>query len=106
MPAQRSNFATALPMSAAGKIVKAELRAKYWEGQAGMSPERSPWIDDELAMLQDHVARFLSASLRRMSSAGSAKNRSIATRGEGRRGRHPLRQHPRGLWRRRRNARA
>lgn len=24
-----------------------------------MSPERSPWIDDELAMLQDHVALFL-----------------------------------------------
>jgi acyl-CoA dehydrogenase len=24
-----------------------------------MSPRRSPWIDDELAMLQDHVARFL-----------------------------------------------
>jgi len=23
------------------------------------SPTRSPWIDDELAMLQDHVARFL-----------------------------------------------
>ena len=24
-----------------------------------MSPSRSPWIDDELAMLQDHVARFV-----------------------------------------------
>ena len=24
-----------------------------------MSPERSPWIDDELVMLQGHVARFL-----------------------------------------------
>ena len=24
-----------------------------------MSPSRSPWIDDELALLQDHVARFL-----------------------------------------------
>ena len=24
-----------------------------------MSLERSPWIDDELAMLQEHVARFL-----------------------------------------------
>src|ERR1700677_2379978 len=24
-----------------------------------MSPSRSPWIDDELAMLQEHVARFL-----------------------------------------------
>ncbi|MCW3834484.1 acyl-CoA dehydrogenase family protein [Sphingomonas canadensis] len=28
-----------------------------------MSPERSPWIDDELAMLQEHVARFVAGEL-------------------------------------------
>lgn len=28
-----------------------------------MSPERSPWIDDELAMLEEHVTRFIDGEL-------------------------------------------
>jgi acyl-CoA dehydrogenase len=28
-----------------------------------MSPDRSPWIDDELAMLQEHAARFIAGEL-------------------------------------------